>query len=56
MGGAEDRIHAKFVATPLVNLPSYAYVMKQAVTKKAALGGRNSDAAETLLFWEKTKF
>ena len=42
--------HAKFVATPLVNLRSYA----SRLTKKAALGGQNSN--ETLPFKEKTKF
>ena len=33
MGGAEDHIRAKFIATLLVNLRSYAYVMKQADKK-----------------------
>ena len=43
-----------FVATPLINLRSYAYVMKQA-DKKAVLGGPSSD--ETLPFnREKIKF
>ena len=33
MGGAEDCIHANFIAIPLVNLRSYVYVMKQAGKK-----------------------
>ena len=52
MGGAEDHIHAKFVATPLVNLRSYAYehVMKQADKEGSFSSG------ETLPFRDKTKF
>ena len=40
----------KFIATPLINLRSYVYVMKQ--TEKE--GGPSSN--ETLLLREKTKF